>query len=213
MSLYISMKTISQNLKKSYRTYILEAAASGIYVYLVYAAIAGEITIYIPMLEAFGFGLLVYLLYTKTGAHINPALTLGLWSTEKIDTVTAVLYVIAQTAGAAVAVMFAQIVFTNSVAIEVSNGSQVFIAETVGMTIFAFCMAAVLYKKLPESITGLVAASGLFIGMTIAILSGSDGILNPLVAAAIGSLNPLYFLSSLVGGVCGIWLYKLLCLD
>ncbi len=53
---------------------------------------------------AFGLVLLAmaYAIGNISGCHINPAVTLAFWLGKKIDTVTAVVYVIAQVVGAAV---------------------------------------------------------------------------------------------------------------
>ena len=61
--------------------------------------------IYGPLLDRYGrkkplmLGLLVYTIGSISGAHVNPAITLGLYVLNKIDATRATRYIIAQLCG------------------------------------------------------------------------------------------------------------------
>ena len=79
---------------------IAEAFGVMILVTAVYAMVARTS---FPLFAAIAAGLtvggLVLTIGPKTGAHVNPAITLGLWSIKKISTARAVMYVVAQVLG------------------------------------------------------------------------------------------------------------------
>ena len=56
-----------------------------------------------PVIAALTLGLLVYSLGAISGTHINPAVTIGLWSLKKIATKDAVFYIVSQFLGAGLA--------------------------------------------------------------------------------------------------------------
>ncbi len=146
-----------------------------------------------------------------TGAHINPAVTFGLWTLKKIDTVLAVMYVAAQLLGG----LFAWKLFEYLTGNALTNiaGSefkvQVLVAELVGTFIFTFGVASVVF----QGYTGLKAAAtlgaSLFLGIVVAA-SASNGVLNPAVAVGIQSIGRAYIVGPLVGALLGMNMYALL---
>jgi MIP family channel proteins len=65
------------------------------------AAANGAGTVGIAVATGLGLGILISALGHISGAHFNPAVTLGAWVTGKIDSVRASLFVVTQLAGAA----------------------------------------------------------------------------------------------------------------
>lgn len=61
---------------------------------------------FVALLPAVGAGAGVYALGRASGAHLNPAVTLGLWTMGRAGARTAALYCAAQCAGAALAALF-----------------------------------------------------------------------------------------------------------
>ena len=84
------------------------------------------------------------------------------------------------------------------------------IAECVGTLFFAFGVASVIYGKSPSELSGVVAGGSLILGITIAALLGSYGILNPALAFGVGTFNLVYVFAPIVGSVLGMQAYKYL---
>jgi glycerol uptake facilitator-like aquaporin len=174
-------------------------------------------TIGIPYFVAIAAGLAVaalsLILSAVSGAHFNPAITIGLWSARKVQTVPALTYVGAQLLGGWAA-YGVYTYFINS-SLQKLGGhytSRVLIAEAVGAFIFAFVWAAVAAQRLAASVVG----AGLTLGIIVAA-SASIGVLNPAVAISerawvvVGSTGWLtYALGPVIGAVVGFNLYQLL---
>jgi glycerol uptake facilitator protein len=152
-------------------------------------------------------GLFVYSLGHLSGTHINPAVTIAAWSIKKIETNEAVSYVVAQMLGA----FIAMVVITKTVgmpAVTVATTNMVGLAELVGAFLFTFGIASVVYGKAASMMSGVVVGGSLLLGITVAVLLGSNGVLNPAVAFGIGSFNAMYVLGPVVGAVLGMQVYK-----
>ena len=57
---------------------------------------------------------MAYAIYNISGAHINPAITIGLWASRRIDSISAILYMISQLIGAGVAAVVLSQLFAGS---------------------------------------------------------------------------------------------------
>jgi glycerol uptake facilitator-like aquaporin len=160
-----------------------------------------------PILAGLVLLLFVYTIGHISGTHINPAVTIGAWSIGKITVSEAVMYIISQAIGAGLALMLiSQTVGLASVPVVMSWG--VFGAELLGTFFFAFGIASVIYGKTPGVASGVVIGGSLLLGITVAALLGSNGILNPAVAFGIASFNWAYLLGPIVGSVAGMQAYK-----
>ncbi len=163
-----------------------------------------------PIIAALTLGLFVYTIGHATGAHLNPAVTIGLWSLGKIEATEATGYVIAQFLGAAAAFFLANMFIPGLASYDMPAGmlSTAF-AEALGMFFFAFGIAAVVFGKVPSEINGVVVGGSLLLGIALAFGAGSSVILNPAVALALNSFNIMYLLGPIVGSILGMWTYKL----
>lgn len=169
---------------------------------------AGGSIIPTPVVAALVLGLFVYTIGSKSGCHINPAVTLGLWSINKTKSNEAVAYIIVQILGALVA--FGLVSTTLGTGMTLGMGAEsmsVFFAELVGAALFGFGIAGVVYGRVRDDMSGLVIGGSLLLGIIIAAGLGSLGILNPAVALALGSLNLSYALGSIAGAVIGMNVY------
>jgi glycerol uptake facilitator protein len=161
-----------------------------------------------PILAGLVLGLFVYSIGAVSGCHINPAVTLGLWSISKISTKDAAQYIVAQSLGglAAFGIVAATI---GGVSLGlVAEDSSVFLAELVGTAIFTFGIASVVYGKVADTASGLVIGGSLLLGIILAVALGSGGILNPAVGIALGSTSLSYVLGSIVGAMIGMFTYR-----
>lgn len=145
-----------------------------------------------------------------SGAHVNPLITIGAWTTRRINTLKATFYVAAQFIGAMLAFVLlnafvgaapeisqAQMLMGETQPTLFSVGALpkdkeilVLAAEIIGSFIFAFAVATVSSdKKKTDGAVALGVGSGLFIAALIAgslaeAVNGST-ILNPAVAVAL----------------------------
>ena len=164
---------------------------------------------FFPAVVAGGtLALMVLVIGFISGAHINPAVTIGLWTLRKVATTTAIMYIFAQMLGGAVAWRFSEYMLSTDLP-NIANTSfdiRVLIAEIVGTLIFTFGIASAVfqgYKGLRQAFT--IGAS-LTLGIFIAAL-GSNGVLNPAVALGIQSWSFVYVLGPIIGSIIGMNLY------
>lgn len=189
------------------KKYVVEALGTGALTLAVGLSLAGTFPVPTPLLAALTLGLFVYTVGHISGTHINPAVTLGAWSINKIETKTALFYLVAQLIGATVAMML----MTRLVelpALTVSADGVIGFAEFLGTFFFTFGVAAVVYGKTPNGLSGVVVGGSLLLGIAIAAGLGSNGVLNPAVAFGIGSWGTMYVLGPILGAVCGMQAYK-----
>jgi glycerol uptake facilitator protein len=160
-------------------------------------------------------GLMVLAVGAISGAVLNPAVTVGLWSVRKLRSLQALSYILVQFAGAAAA-WYAFVYFTKIDTSTIKHedltkmSGRVFFAELLGTFVFCFAIAAALYQRLSSGVKAFVIGGGLMLGIVAASL-GSAGAVNPAVAFAIQQWNVwAYMLAPLLGAVLGFTLYNLL---
>ena len=178
--------------------------------FVVLLAVASTAPIAIPVIAGLTLALFVYTIGSISGSHINPAVTLGLLSIRKISARDASFYVVAQLVGALVAVMLAGAFSITSLIGGKEFSFVIFLAEVIGTLFFTFGIASVVYGKVSDHMSGLVVGGSLLLGILIASMAGSLGILNPAVALALNSLTVLYLFAPVVGSIAGFQLYKYL---
>ena len=78
-----------------------------------------------------------------SGAHFNPAVTLGLWSTRKIQTIDAICYVVAQMLGAVAAWKLYDYLAAQAIPVSARSFDwRVLVAEAVGGFVITFVIAS-----------------------------------------------------------------------
>lgn len=210
----ISYKEGSMFGRKKIAMLVAEFLGTGVLTLVVLAV--QRSTIGVPYFVAIAAGLAVASLSlifgSVSGAHFNPAITIGLWSARKVRTLPAISYVIVQCLGGWAAYGIYGYFVNNSLQkIGGHYTARVLIAEAVGALIFALVWAAVAAQRLAASTVG----AGLTLGLIVAS-SASIGLLNPAVALGTrawtiwGSLGwGTYVLGPIIGGVIGFNLYQL----
>lgn len=193
-----------------------------------------------PIFVLFGVVGIVLLIGALSGAHVNPAITVGAWATRRIGWLRALSYIFVQFLGAAVAFfalsaflggatqptaeqqMYGQSAAALFKAADVTalTGKEwyVFFAEVLGTTILAFAVASALRAK--ESLTaafsvGLGIFIALMVGITITGYVSASSIINPAVALSLQAYSGtwayiIYVLGPVVGGVLGFLLHDML---
>jgi glycerol uptake facilitator-like aquaporin len=171
-------------------------------------------TIGIPYFVSIAAGLVVAMatlaLGAVSGAHLNPIVTIGLWSIRKVKTLPAIVYVAAQLLGG----IGAYYLFTYFIGQTWTNVGEfegrILVAEAVGGLIFSLGVAAAIYQKLEAG----KAAALIGISLMLAVLvsaAGAGGIVNPAVALGVRSwVWGTYVLGPVLGAIIGFNLYSLL---
>jgi glycerol uptake facilitator protein len=166
-----------------------------------------------PIIAGLVLMLFVYSISAISGAHLNPAVTVGAWAINKIPTKEALLYIIVQCLGGFAAYVLAFNLFTDIPSFGgglVAESYTDLFAEFVGMIVFSFGIASVIYKKTNETASGLVVGGSFTLGIVLALAAGSSGILNPAVGIAIGIVSFSNIAGALLGSVVGMHLYRYL---
>jgi len=182
---------------------------------------------------AFAFAIFaaVYSIGHISGCHINPAVTIALLATRKIDSTTAISYIAAQLVGAFIGAGLTLVILTGNDpkalglgAVDVSANAGLgigFAAEVIGTAILVFTVfGAAVDGRAPSGFAGIIIG---FIVYGIIILVGpiTGAALNParqigpeVLEAIIGSktnfgaLLPVYVAGPIVGGLVGAFLYE-----
>jgi aquaporin Z len=172
-------------------------------------------TIGVPFFVASAAGLIVimmsFALGGTSGAHFNPAITLGLWTARKVETLVAVLFIAAQMLGGWGAYYLYKYFVNNP--LQPIGGhftGRIMVAEAVGTALFAFGFAAALYQGFTRAVTSSFSGLAYMLGI-LAASSASIGLLNP--ALALGArawVWGTYVLGPVVGAIIGVNLYALL---
>lgn len=191
------------------KKYLAELLGTATLTLVVGLSVAGAFPVPTPVLAALTLGLFVYSIGHISGSHINPAVTLSALSIGKISLSEAGKYIVVQVLGATAA-LFALQYFVAMPALTPETGISVGLAEALGAFLFTFGIASVIYERAPRHQSGLVVGGSLLLGITVAALLGTNGVLNPAVALGIGSFNLMYVLGPIVGGVAGMQLYRYL---
>src|SRR5258705_2324970 len=140
---------------------------------------------------AFAFAIFaaVYSVGHISGCHINPAVTTALWATKKIDSQTAVSYILAQLVGAFIGAGLTLVILSGNhpetlglgaVGVTKASGNVIgFFAELIGTAILVFTVfGAAVDGRAPAGFAGIVIG---FIVYGIIILVGpiNGAALNP----------------------------------
>lgn len=201
----LDRKSLGRLVAEYLGTFILAAAIIGAAQYFNFTA-----PWYVGLAAGVTLAVLVGTIGKISGAHVNPAITVGLWSLRKISSRDALFYVVAQLLGGITALYYFQYV-TGS---DISAGGMaefqlpVFIAEAVGTAVFAFGVAAAVLQKLDGQLAAFTIGASLTIGILIAAIA-APAFLNPAVAITNNSLDWTVGIAPLLGSIFGMNLYSL----
>ncbi|MCA9333916.1 aquaporin [Candidatus Saccharibacteria bacterium] len=170
----------------------------------------------IPYFVALGAGLtlavITMLFVNVSGAHANPAITLGQWTVRKIDTGRAVVYIAAQFLGAVMA--WQLYVYLVDRTLQNIAGKEfdwrVLVAEMVGTFVLSFGIAAVTFGKQDEKRMAAAIVGGSFALGIMAAGVASNALLNPAVALGVQSWSIAYVVGPVIGSVIGMNLFAML---
>lgn len=191
---------------------VAEFVGTAVLVTAVLATIYGRtgFPLFIALAAGLAVGLMVLVVGPVSGAHINPIVTVGLWTIRRIQTTQAIVYVAAQMLGGVAAWQLAEFLLNRP--LESSAGSdldwRILIAEAVGAFVFTTAIAAAVARAYTGGKLAVTAGLGFMFGMLISSIA-SNGLINPAVAVGIHAWNWAYILGPLAGAVIGMNLYGL----
>jgi glycerol uptake facilitator protein len=182
---------------------------------------------------AFGLALTVaiYALGPISGAHFNPAVTIGLWAGKKFPTSDLVPYLAAQFIGSIIAsaalILIAGVKIASGIGALGSVGDVagigfvgIFIVEFIGTALLMYCiMAAAVDGQAKDAalsiglvLAGIVIAIGGFTGCGInPSRVFAPMLMNTLVGtAAPWELFPAYLIAPIIGAIFAVYLYDFL---
>lgn len=154
-------------------------------------------------------GLMVLVVGKNSGAHANPAVTLGLWSLRRIPTTQAIAYIAAQLLGGIASLSLFEYL-TGKALPNIASANfdtRVLVAEIVGTFIFGFGVAAAVTQKLDNWNWAVAVGVSLALGIVVASVA-SNALLNPAVAIGARSVSRAYILGPLAGSLLGMNLYQ-----
>ena len=168
------------------------------------------VSYFIATTAAVTLAALVMLFGPVSGAHMNPAVTFGMWTARRMGTVKAVFYIVAQALGGLAAWQLYQYLTNHSLTARTVNfDTRLFIAEGVGAAVLVFAYAAVVSRAVDTVVSAVTVSTAFFAGIMIAA-TASFGYINPAVALAARSTSVVYTVGPLVGGLVGYNLYTML---
>jgi MIP family channel proteins len=205
---------------------IVEIVGTFILVY----AIASAATVYsdsgqlgvigIGLVHALALTAIVYAIGYRSGAQVNPAVTIGLLVARKLGVREAVLYIISQIVGAVIAAAVVYAIFGSSMAASVTlpadgNVTRAFILETV----MTFTLVYVVLAATTSKNFKIVPLAGVAVGFTLGfnvIFGGSitGGSLNPArsfgpaLIAGNFDYHWLYWIAPIIGGIIAAGVHK-----
>lgn len=166
-----------------------------------------------PIYVLFGLAGIVLLIGTLSGAHVNPAVTIGAWATRRIGAFRALGYIIFQVFGAAVAyftftaflagsgvssadaaTLGGPVVFS-AVDISTLAGKEwfIFFGELLGTAILGFAIATATRERQDRVAAAFTAGFGIFAALIVAISAasyvGANAIINPAIATALQAFH------------------------
>src|ERR1700682_4432279 len=161
----------------------------------------------------------------RISGHFNPAVTLGILATRRIEAMMAAMYIVAQILGAVVAAYalkatFPEAVFVatrgggQAIALDITGG-QAFLLEAIATFFLAFVVFGTAIDPNGPKIGGLaigfvLAADILVIGPLTGASMNPARSFGPAVASGIYEAQLLYFFAPIVGGLAAGLLYEVL---
>lgn len=199
------------------RNAVAEAIATLLFVFTIIGAInnAGDLT---PLVIGFTLMVLVYATGHISGAHLNPAVSLGVLLRGAMSVGEFVAYVVAQLLGAALGALIAGAVFPAAEAAKQIEVGPSFIVEALFTFALVYVVLNVATSKDNDgnSFYGLAIGTTVFLGAaTVGGISG--GGFNPAVALGLAINGQfdwsniwLYFVAPLVGAAVAALAFRVL---
>lgn len=145
-----------------------------------------------------------------SGAHFNPAISLGLWTVRRSSALRTISYIAVQLLGAVAAYWLFTYLYDGRLENTGIFDTRILLAETLGTMLLAIGVAAAVFNNYKGGKAAATIGTAIAVGIIIASIA-SAGLLNPAVALGVGSwVWGTYVLGPILGAVIGFNLYALL---
>ena len=211
---------------KEYKAYFAEAIATFALVFIGAGVILSDSFSNVGILGiALAHGLvlmsMIYAIGHISGGHVNPAVTLGMWVTNKIGTVKALGYIISQLVGAVVAGLLLLIIFpsqasnlgTPALSSGISFWTGVLIEAILTFFLVFTIFGVAVDKRAPSNVYGL--AIGLVLTFDIlvgGVLTGASmnpaRTFGPALVSGFWNNHLVYWIGPILGSVVAAMLYN-----
>jgi glycerol uptake facilitator protein len=208
--------------KKNAGMLVAEFLGSGVLTLIVIGVQHSTIGVpyFVGVAAALAAAMLILVFNAVSGAVVNPAMTIALWSVRRLRTTAAVTYLVAQLLGAwAAYYLFTYHINTKLSPVGGDYSARVMVAEAVGALVLSFGWAAAVFNRYTVGLKSASVGLGYALGMVVAS-SASIGLINPGVALADrawtiwGSAGwGTYVLGPVLGALVGVNLYAWLFAD
>ena len=197
------------------RSALAELVGTFIFVFAIISAVNSG-SPFTPLAIGFALMIMVYATGHISGAHLNPAVSVGVWLRGAIDLVGMLFYIVAQLVGAALAALVTFALYpaaTESLQVDVGPA---FLVEALWTFVLVYVVLNVATSKdhPNNSFYGLAIGSTVFVG-AVAFGSISGGGFNPAVALGLAITGQfawgsywLYFVAPIVGGAVAALLFR-----
>lgn len=172
---------------------------------------AGTAAWYVSLSAGVALVLIVTNLGYISGAHVNPAVTIGLWTLKKINTTNALVYIASQLLGGATALLFYNYATNDSLAAVGASTFdwRVFWLEAAGAAVFGMGIVSAISQKLEGFYLAFTIGLSLTAGALVASLA-APGFLNPAVALGNNAWDRTMVIAPIIGMVVGMNVYMAL---
>ena len=196
--------------KRKVATLVAEFLGTGILTLLVLSVQRSTIGVpfFVALIAGLTLTVMMFALGSTSGALLNPAIAIGLWTARKLSTLTTVLYVAVEFLGAWGA-FYLYGYFVNSKLSPIGGhyNGRTLAAEAVGAGILAFVWAAASYQKWSRGLSAAAVGIALMIAMVAASAAGI-GLVNPALALGVRAwVLGTYVLGPVLGAVIGVNLF------
>ncbi len=191
-------------------TLVAEFLGTGIFTLLVLSVQRSTIGVpfFVSMIAALTMVVLVFALASTSGAILNPAIAISLWTARKLTTLTTIVYVGAELLGAwAAYYLYGYYINNHLTPVGGKYTTRILISEAIGAAILGFAWGAVAYKKWSVNLKAPVIGIATMVGMIAASTAGI-GLINPGLALGVRAwVWGTYVLGPIIGAVVGFNLY------
>ena len=155
---------------------------------------------------------LVFIFGGVSNAHFNPAVTVAMGLARKMKGTVVMVYVLAQLAGAYVALNLYEYLTgaeaSSGVDLADAAAGPLFTAEAIGAAILMIAVVLVMkHQKMVMQVSSFIVGLAFMLGLAIAGIGGG-GIINPALAVSFEQVSLVTVFAPIVGAVVGVFIFK-----
>ncbi|HEY1645746.1 MAG TPA: aquaporin [Candidatus Saccharimonadales bacterium] len=199
--------------KRKIATLVAEFLGTGILTLLVLSVQRSTIGVpfFVAIIAGLVFVVMIYAFGDLSGAYLNPAVTIALWTARKVSSLRLILLVAAELLGAwAASFVYGYFVNTKLTSIGGHFSGRTLAAESVAAGVLGLAWGAAKFGHWSKAQKAGVIGVAVMLAMVLAS-SGGIGIANPALALGMRAwVWGTYALGPVIGAVVGVNLYGLL---